>query len=161
MQQWRAIPGHPAYEINSGGRIRKADTHYTITVKGRLVRLSTGGAIVRCLVADLVTAAFQPPTTRASIPPRSSRKGTRITRLNPRASVAPRSTTKAMPQELKEAIMRSEKAPSEKKARIKPAGFYKPVRSHGTPPRMNLDQCPWATARIEGTAMGADPVLGF
>jgi|GEM_PF-3953408 len=127
MQQWRMIPEHPAYEINEKGRIRKADTHYTITVNGRYAKLSTGGTIVRCLVVDLVAAAFAPKNSRAAIPPRTTKK----------------------------------RAPAKKQTPEKSAGVYKPIGDGWIRHKMSLDYCPWETAKIEGTAMGADPILGF
>lgn len=219
--QWRTIPGHPAYEINEQGRIRKADTHYVITVKGRYAKLSTGGAIVRCLVVDLVAAAFAPSINhRAAIPPRTSRRdvpgqlqivlpvpvykvcfklivdlatGACTPVLNAREAIPPRTTARSAPVPApqhraaiptKTSIERTPPrpqhdhgmdclavSPPKDRATAKPsrrpksqpssAGFYKPIRTHGTPARMNLDHCPWEAGEIEGTARGADPVLGF
>lgn len=145
--QWRAIPGFPAYEINKRGRIRKAGTHYNIQASGRCARLSAGGAIVRRPVVDLIAKAFA-LNPRPSVPPRTSR------RPEPMAEAK-------TPETVKKQRKRKTRKRLPKPMPFNPKAFYHPKNSKGHTHRMNMSFCPWNTAQIEGTAMGADPILGF
>jgi len=56
--KWRRIPEFPAYEISERGGLRKADTKYGITVRGRVVKLWQDGILHKALVTDLIKKTF-------------------------------------------------------------------------------------------------------
>ncbi|MGE4296960.1 MAG: hypothetical protein AB7E47_02930 [Desulfovibrionaceae bacterium] len=67
MSAWRAIPSFPGYEMNTSGRVRKADTGYEIARSGRRrVQLYRDGRVFYQAVDVLVAEVF--PATPAPEP---------------------------------------------------------------------------------------------
>jgi hypothetical protein len=56
--EWKPIPDWPEYEISARGAIRRADTGYRLTVRGRYATLSRGGVLCRVAVAQARAEAF-------------------------------------------------------------------------------------------------------
>ena len=72
-ERWAPIRDYPAYEISTRGRIRRADSHYLLHVRGHGVRISVEGVPVRIVVRDEMGRAFSPVPKPAPKPKRMAK----------------------------------------------------------------------------------------